>query len=50
MKGHIDLTAIVLLAIGGVITYVTYQDAQLGAALLAGVGVATFLYLLMRQP
>ncbi|MEV3973521.1 hypothetical protein AB0K68_36235 [Streptomyces sp. NPDC050698] len=49
MKGHMDLTAIVFLAIGGAVAYIAYQDAQLGSALLVGAGVVTLLYLLLRH-
>lgn len=47
MNGHIDLTAIVLLALGGCITFVAWRHPNLGAALLVGTGVITFLYMLM---
>lgn len=49
MKGHIDLTAIVLLALGGLAAYIAYQDEKLGAALLVGGGVITLLYLLLKK-
>lgn len=47
MNGHIDLTAIVLLALGGVAVYAAYKNPQLGAAIMVGIGVVTVLYLLL---
>lgn len=49
MNGHIDLTAIVLLTLGGLAVYLAYQDEKLGAAILVGGGVITVIYLLLSQ-
>lgn len=46
-NGHIDLSVIVLLSLGGVAVYIAYRRPQLGAAILVGTGVAGLLYVLL---
>jgi hypothetical protein len=45
----ISLTAIVLLTVGGIATYVAYANPVLGAAILVGVGVIGLLHLLIKR-
>jgi hypothetical protein len=47
MTGHIDLVAIVLLALGGGAAYAVYRNERLGAALLVGATVVTLFWLLL---
>lgn len=49
MNGQIDLTAIVLLTLGGVSVYIAYRNPELGAAILVGVGVVGLLYVLIKR-
>lgn len=46
---HIDLTAIVALALGGVAVYIAYRDVRLGTAIGIGVAVVTLLWLLLNR-
>lgn len=45
----LDPAMLLLLLIGGVSVWISYKDPVLGAAILVGVGVVTFLYFLMHK-
>ncbi|GAA1108004.1 hypothetical protein [Kitasatospora arboriphila] len=49
MNGHFSLEAIVLLLLGGVVTYVAYLHPGVGVALLVGVGVVGLVAVLLKN-
>jgi hypothetical protein len=47
--GTLNLTAIVLLLVGGIIVYIAYCNPAMGTPILTGAGVMTLLTLLLGK-
>ncbi|GGS23423.1 hypothetical protein GCM10010252_73230 [Streptomyces aureoverticillatus] len=49
MNGRLDSETVLVLAVGGGVTYVAFERPSLGTALLVGIAAVTLLLLMLRS-